>query len=621
MKNKRIILFPFLLSCILSFGSINATDIKHHGMFRLSGHVAIGYEKLFTMKFSNVWLDAPVRGSVTIKDGGGQTVFEETVQTTGDVPAGSEGMLTTQNPFIAEVPGTYTITSHVEPVGMGDIDESNNDWTGTFEAFTAPGFVLFPEQGLEIFQIDFTFDEATQENSSYGMVYLDWPTTYEFTGFGFGYLNIATAQNWIIQNMIFDFSSGYQGLTGMFNLGVDNGEDVDEIEIIATVSEEPLLDWDFKPVAYYGVGDRPYNAEGVGMPVGNIPAPIPFERLPFVDGGKSELVWQHGHVSIEQDRSQCAPGAVSNSFQWLENKQGVNIPDDHKPGIRDNTLIGKLDTAMGRSTHSGVVPINTLKGKLKYLGSSGVGEHLKVKHKNLKGSTILPNENLTLAGVTSYAHTDTTVSLIDWILAELDSNENVEMRIQWDGGGGHIVDLIGGGYVDGVPWLAWTHDANQGYDNNGTPATTADDKVAMNGGIRADSAGVGWSYLVDNKLTCFIGGDSLLGTISYGISESPKPATGITSEEIIPSEFYLEQNYPNPFNPSTTISYTLPERTYVDLRVFNIAGEEVTAIVTEEQDAGVYDARFDAHGLASGVYFYKLKAGPFIQSKKMIYLK
>jgi hypothetical protein len=622
MKNPRRFFLPFILSFIISICSINATDIKNDGMLKFSAFTPVGYAKYFTIKFSNdAWLDAPVQGNLVIKNSGGQTVFEETMQTSEAVPAYTNGTLTTETPFIAEIPETYTILTHVEPMGMGDIAPTNNDWEGSFESFTAPGFVLFPNEGLEIFQIDFTFEGAPQTNSSYGMVYLDWPTTYELCGFSFGYLNIATADNWIIQNMIYDLSSGYQGLSGMFNLGVNNGEDVLEIDLLAVVSEAPLLDWEFKPVAYFDVSDRPYNAEGVGMPVGNIPAPIPFETLPFVEGGKSDLVWQHGHVTIEQDKNQCAPGAVANSFQWLENKQGVTFPDDHKPGIRDNSLIGKLDTAMGRAAHAGVQPINTLRGKLKYLGSSGVGEKLKIKHKNIKGGTILPNENLTLAGVTSYAHTDTSVSLIDWILAELDSNENVEMRIQWDAGGGHIVDLIGGGYVDGVPWLAWTHDANQGYDNNGTPGTTADDKVAMNGGLSADSGGVGWSYIVENKLRCFIAGASHLGTISYGISESPKPITEVGADKIIPTKFYLAQNYPNPFNPTTTIIFGLPEAGLVDLRIYNILGEEVARLVNGKLEAGYHEVNFDGSNLASGMYFYKLDAGSYSSVKKMLLLK
>jgi len=87
------------------------------------------------------------------------------------------------------------------------------------------------------------------------------------------------------------------------------------------------------------------------------------------------------------------------------------------------------------------------------------------------------------------------------------------------------------------------------------------------------------------------------------------------------TNYSLSQNYPNPFNPSTTIKYTLPERSIVELIVYDIIGREVELLVNEEQDSGYYELNFIASGLTSGVYFYQLKAGTFIQTKKMILIK
>ena len=98
--------------------------------------------------------------------------------------------------------------------------------------------------------------------------------------------------------------------------------------------------------------------------------------------------------------------------------------------------------------------------------------------------------------------------------------------------------------------------------------------------------------------------------------------TGITGQsEIIPKDFSLSQNYPNPFNPSTTISYTIPKQGKVSLKVFNVLGSEVAELVNEEKGAGSYQVSFDATNLSSGVYFYRIKAGDFVQTKKMILLK
>jgi len=99
----------------------------------------------------------------------------------------------------------------------------------------------------------------------------------------------------------------------------------------------------------------------------------------------------------------------------------------------------------------------------------------------------------------------------------------------------------------------------------------------------------------------------------------------ITSVESFSSEpplhFSLEQNYPNPFNPTTTIVYGLREKTNVELKVFDVLGREVETIVNSEQDAGYYEIEFNASKLASGIYFYRLQAGSFVETKKMVLMK
>ena len=98
--------------------------------------------------------------------------------------------------------------------------------------------------------------------------------------------------------------------------------------------------------------------------------------------------------------------------------------------------------------------------------------------------------------------------------------------------------------------------------------------------------------------------------------------TGIRDEiKLKPNNFSLNQNYPNPFNPTTTISYQLSAISRVTLKIYDILGREVTTLVNEEQPAGNYKINFDASRLASGVYFYRIVAGDFIQTKKMVLLK
>ena len=94
-------------------------------------------------------------------------------------------------------------------------------------------------------------------------------------------------------------------------------------------------------------------------------------------------------------------------------------------------------------------------------------------------------------------------------------------------------------------------------------------------------------------------------------------------EEMIetPKIFSLRQNYPNPFNPSTTISFDIPLDSYVSLKVFDMLGREVATLISEKMSAGTYTHLWNASGLTSGVYFYSLQAGSYIETKKLLFLK
>jgi hypothetical protein len=97
--------------------------------------------------------------------------------------------------------------------------------------------------------------------------------------------------------------------------------------------------------------------------------------------------------------------------------------------------------------------------------------------------------------------------------------------------------------------------------------------------------------------------------------------TSINDTSPMRSDFNLYQNYPNPFNPATTIKYELPKEGMVTLKIYDILGREVKILVNEKQSVGRYELTFDASNFAAGVYIYRLQAGEFIQSKKMILLK
>jgi dienelactone hydrolase len=123
-----------------------------------------------------------------------------------------------------------------------------------------------------------------------------------------------------------------------------------------------------------------------------------------------------------------------------------------------------------------------------------------------------------------------------------------------------------------------------------------------------------WDSFTDLGL---VAKDLVLAKLQYWIEKY----SGVDKESQQPITFELEQNYPNPFNPSTTVQYSLPKLSKVKIILFNLLGQEVATLVNEEKSSGNYKVNFDASNLPSGVYFYQLKAGNFIQTKKMILLK
>lgn len=88
-----------------------------------------------------------------------------------------------------------------------------------------------------------------------------------------------------------------------------------------------------------------------------------------------------------------------------------------------------------------------------------------------------------------------------------------------------------------------------------------------------------------------------------------------------PAEFILYANYPNPFNPSTTFAFSLPEASFTSLKIYDAIGNEVAVLVNELKSAGEHQIEFNAEGLSSGIYYYTLQAGSFIETRKMILMK
>jgi hypothetical protein len=97
--------------------------------------------------------------------------------------------------------------------------------------------------------------------------------------------------------------------------------------------------------------------------------------------------------------------------------------------------------------------------------------------------------------------------------------------------------------------------------------------------------------------------------------------TNVDESIISDISFDLYQNYPNPFNPVTIIRYSIPDRSYVQLTIYNTIGQIITNLINEELEAGIHEATFDAANFPSGMYIYRLQAGEYVRSKKLLLMK
>ena len=153
--------------------------------------------------------------------------------------------------------------------------------------------------------------------------------------------------------------------------------------------------------------------------------------------------------------------------------------------------------------------------------------------------------------------------------------------------------------------------------------------VGHNSIKRTDNGGINWSsqntssvatlnsvYFINKNTGWVVGSNgTILKTITGGLTSVKQIST------LIPEKSSLLQNYTNPFNPVTTITYNISSSGDVDLKVFDISGREITTLVNENQTPGKYEIAFDATSMPSGVYFYKLQAGDFVETRKMVVLK
>jgi hypothetical protein len=184
--------------------------------------------------------------------------------------------------------------------------------------------------------------------------------------------------------------------------------------------------------------------------------------------------------------------------------------------------------------------------------------------------------------------------------------------------------------------LRWNGFGQVGCNSNYIPGTTRNFKFNVRNPVS-------WFSISPTELTIPLGGiDTIVSSVTglsagndfvYLLQESQYAArcffyrielntiTNVEDEDGTPKEYFLKQNYPNPFNPSTRISWQSPVGSHQTLKVYDVLGNEVATLVDEFRPAGIYNVQFTMNNLSSGIYFYRLEAGSFVETRKMIYLK
>ncbi|MCX6168389.1 MAG: ice-binding family protein [Ignavibacteriales bacterium] len=169
---------------------------------------------------------------------------------------------------------------------------------------------------------------------------------------------------------------------------------------------------------------------------------------------------------------------------------------------------------------------------------------------------------------------------------------------------GVIVTLSGGALASNIFWQV----AGQV-----TIGTTA----AMKGIILCQT-------LIDMQTGATLSGRALAQTavtLNANAVTKPETVTAVKNSLSVPQDFALFQNYPNPFNPTTTINYSLPRSGFVTIKIYDLLGAEIMTLLNEEMSTGNYSIKFDGSNISSGIYFYQLRGGSFVETKKFVLMK
>ena len=342
------------------------------------------------------------------------------------------------------------------------------------------GHQIFDGEGVAFSQVTFSFPGGTVTCSSTGRAKVTVANVENPAGWDEAYLNVVTETGWVVFNLWIDFDNAPGSLVTYFDLGVADRTCIETLQAYVSLHSEPLdpssLSVSSVPLSMFSVGRDEWDAEGLGDYMTKemgAPPPAVEEFLDELQGllpGTSGYL-QPNRVNEQAARGQCGPMATANSLQYLEDRFGVSIPHDHRPGLGgDDSLVGTLDSDMGREIRrcGGVTESELLSGKFKYLSENGLTDALVHRHQGR--GVDLPVGKFDAHGIQSVS--DGSNVTFEWLCEQVRAGEDVELGYRNEDAagnidGGHFVRVVGCGTVLGMPYIIYAHDALQQDDTRG----------------------------------------------------------------------------------------------------------------------------------------------------------
>jgi photosystem II stability/assembly factor-like uncharacterized protein len=343
-----------------------------------------------------------------------------------------------------------------------------------------------------------------------------------------------------------------------------------------------------------------WSSSSAGLPLGTNFQSIVRSGAFLVAGGDSPGIWRSSNNGASWSRTLSGVDSAENVYFLLADADTVYAAIGYPPAVGISTDNG----ATWIKNTSGLPTGQTMTGVAKLGGNLFATHNIFGLHQSTDGGTTWTNLLTTIGGQDKNAiitaGTNLCVGTTLGIYTSTDGGTNWTQTLTSGiitGLSSHGADLFAVGvlpYTSTDGGLTWTP-----VDDNGLPGTI-------------------WNTMQFTTNYAFV---NFLGVGTYRRPLSQITEVAGSGRGFPPGEFRLGQNYPNPFNPATSISYVLPERGRVRLAVFNTLGEEVAVLVNDVQEAGHRTVAFNAGGLPSGVYSYRLTVGVDSRAGKMLLLK